>query len=102
MHILVTIYVAARLHLNKVMALGIQNLCMPPFVPIACIEVGHFMLYGEWLTDISWNAVFGSIPQRFLEWFLGSLILAPFLGVVTSVIVYLITLNWKKRKISYA
>lgn len=96
-HILITIYVTARLHLNKVMALGIQNLCMPPFVPIACIELGHFMLYGNWLTDISWKTTFGSISERLWEWFLGSLILAPLMAIIIAIIVYLIALAFKKN-----
>ena len=87
-HILVVIYVTSRLHLNKIMALSVQNLCMPPFVPVACIEVGHFMLYRKWLTDISWKAVFGNIPARIWEWFLGSLILAPLLALIVSIIIY--------------
>lgn len=52
-HTIVILYVTARLHLNKVMALAIQNICMPPFVPIACIELGHYMLYGTWITEVS-------------------------------------------------
>ena len=102
LHSLVIIYVTTRLHLNKIMALSIQNLCIPPFVPIACIELGHFMLYGKWLTDISFQAVFGSIPERLWEWFLGSLILAPLMAVITGIIVYSIALSLRKRKAHYA
>jgi len=101
-HTLVIIYVTTRLHLNKIMALGIQNLCMPPFVPIACIELGHFMLHKEWFTDISWKATLGSIPERLWEWFLGSLILAPLMAIITAIAVYFIALALKKKKISYA
>jgi len=46
-------YVTSRLHLNKVMALAIQNICMPPFVPALCIELGHYLLYREWITQVS-------------------------------------------------
>lgn len=102
MHTLVIIYVTTRLHLNKIMALSIQNLCMPPFVPLACIELGHFMLYGKWLTDLSWQTVFGSIPERLWEWFLGSLILAPLMAIITAIIVYLISSILKKKKVNYA
>lgn len=89
LHILTVLYVASRLHLNKVMALSVQNLCMPPFVPVACIELGHFILYGKWLTEVSWQVIFGSIPQRLWEWFLGSLILAPLLALIVSTITFL-------------
>lgn len=87
-HMLAILYVTNRLHLNKIMALSIQNLCMPPFVPAACIELGHFLLYRRWLTDISWQAVFGSIPTRIWEWFLGSLILAPIMALAAVIGVY--------------
>ena len=100
-HTLAIIYVTTRLHLNKIMALSIQNLCIPPFVPLVCIELGHFMLYGKWLTDLSWQAVFGSIPERLWEWFLGSLILAPLMAIITAIIVYLTASTLEKRKSSY-
>ncbi|MDD2703091.1 MAG: DUF2062 domain-containing protein [Candidatus Omnitrophica bacterium] len=97
MHTLVILYVASRLHLNKIMALAIQNICMPPFVPVACIELGHYMLYGTWLTEVSWQAVFGDIPGRLWEWFLGSLILAPLLAVLVSVIVFFASGRMQKK-----
>jgi len=101
-HTLVIIYVVTRLHLNKIMALSIQNLCIPPLVPVACIELGHFMLYGKWITDISWQVVFGSIPERLWEWFLGSLILAPLMAIIIGIIVYFIALPLKRNRTIYA
>ena len=101
-HILAVIYITSRLHLNKIMALSVQNLCMPPFVPVACIELGHFMLYGKWLTEISLKAVFGSIPERIWEWFLGSLILAPIMAVVAMTIVYFSSRTIQRRMIKHA
>lgn len=97
MHILVTVYFSARLHLNKIMALGAQAICMPPFIPVACIELGHYMLYRNWLTEVSWNAIFGNIPQRLFEWLLGSLILAPIFGVISGVIVYFLARRIKVK-----
>ncbi len=96
-HILVIIYVASRLHLNKVMAVGVQNLCMPPFVPAACIELGHFILHKQWLTDITWKTVFGEIPKRLWEWLLGSLILAPVLAAIVGVAVFFVAQALLKR-----
>jgi glycosyltransferase involved in cell wall biosynthesis len=88
LHMLVILYITARLRLNKVMALGIQNLCMPPFVPLACIELGHFMRYRRWLTEISLDTFVYQAGDRILEWFLGSLILAPVLAGIAALIVY--------------
>jgi uncharacterized protein (DUF2062 family) len=101
-HALVIIYVTSRLHINKIMALAIQNLCMPPFVPLACIELGHFMRYGKWLTGISWKIVFGAIPERLWEWFLGSLIIAPVLALIIGLAVYLAARRMQKKTTLYA
>ena len=98
MHTVAIIYVTTRLHLNKVMALSIQTLCMPPIVPIACIQLGHFILYKKWITEVSWHTVFGSIPQRIWEWFLGSLILAPLMSLIIGVFVYVLAKNIEKNK----
>ncbi len=76
-HTIVILYVAARLNLNKVVAVNVQHFFMPPFVPALCIEAGYFMRHGRWLTDISFATVFSQFPDRLLEWFLGSLIIAP-------------------------
>ena len=101
-HILAVLYVTSRLHLNKIMALSVQNLCMPPFVPVACIELGHFMLYRKWITDITWKAVFGSIPERIREWLLGSLIFAPLLAISAGVIIYFAAQAVQRKMIRHA
>ena len=77
LHTLSIIYVSVKLRLNKIMSVNISHLCMPPFVPIACVELGHFVLNGEWLAFESWNVIAGELRLRILEWLLGSVILAP-------------------------
>ena len=101
-HTLVIIYVATRLHLNKVMAVSIQNLCIPPFVPVACIELGYYMRYGRWLTDVSLNTVFGQFAERIWEWLLGSLIVAPVLAVIVGVVVFFVSQALQIRMVKYA
>ena len=49
-HTLVILYVATCLNLNKAMAISIQNICMPPFIPMVCVEIGYYMRHGKWLT----------------------------------------------------
>lgn len=101
-HTLVIIYVTTRLHLNKVMAVSIQNVCMPPFIPILCIELGHYMRYGRWLTEISWDVVFGQIQHRLFEWLLGSLIVAPIAALIMGLVVFFATSALqKKRAVNY-
>jgi len=87
-HTLVIIYVTSRLHLNKVMAVTIQNLCIPPFVPAVCIELGYYMRHGHWLTDVSMDVIFKQFPDRLWEWLLGSLIVAPVLAVIVGISVF--------------
>ena len=89
-HMLVVLFVATRLNLNKVMALGIQNLCMPPFVPLACIELGYYMRHGAWLTRATKQTIVYEAPERLLEWLLGSLLLAPLLAAMAAGTVHLL------------
>ncbi len=96
-HSLVILYVAARLNLNKIVALNVQHLCAPPFVPALCIEVGYFMRNGRWLTDISFETVFAQFPDRMLEWLLGSLILAPVGAVLAGMITFFAAAMIRKR-----
>lgn len=97
MHTLVIAYVATRLHLNKIMALNIQHLCMPPFVPLICIELGYYMRNGRWLTDVNLNTVFGQLPARLIEWLLGSLIVAPIAAFLIGIIVFSAAQIFRKK-----
>ena len=86
-HSAAILYVTARLHLNKALALAIQNLFMPPVTPFLCIELGYYLRYGEFLTELSFRTVVEQMPHRLWEWLLGSLLLAPLFSVVTAVVV---------------
>jgi uncharacterized protein (DUF2062 family) len=77
LHTAVILAVAVRFRLNKVMALSIQNLYMPPFFPFLCIEAGHFALNGTFLTELTLKSVAGELHLRLWEWLVGSLIVAP-------------------------
>ena len=87
-HTIVILYVATRLNLNKIIAVNVQHICAPPFVPALCIEVGYYMRHGRWLTNISFESVFSQFPDRLIEWLLGSLIIAPVGAVLTGIITY--------------
>ena len=96
-HSLAILYVTSRLNLNKIMALSIQNLCIPPFVPALCIEIGYYMRHGKWLTDVSFHAVFGQIPERLYEWLLGSIIVAPAAAAIIGAIVFVLASAVRER-----
>lgn len=87
-HTAVIVFVSVRLHLNKIMMLAIQNLFMPPLSPFLCIELGHYMIYGKWLTEVSFENVALEMHKRLFEWLCGSLLLAP----LFSIIIYFLTL----------
>ena len=88
-HMAVIVYVCIRLKLNKVMALVIQNLFMPPVSPFLCIEAGYFLRHGTWWTDFTLQNCLGELHCRIWEWFLGSLLLAPLWAAVMWCMVYL-------------
>jgi len=88
LHSIAIIYVATKLHLNRLMAFNIQHLFMPPFTPILCVEVGYRLLHGEWLLTADWNTLVLQLPQRLLEWLLGSIIVAPIFAMITATIVW--------------
>ena len=88
-HTVVIIYVAHRLHLNKVAAVAASQFCMPPVVPGLCVEIGHYVLNGKFLTDLSWESWGLQAHMRLLDWFVGSLLVGPILGLVGGLIVYI-------------
>ncbi len=89
MHTIAIIYVAHRLHMNKVAAVAASQFCMPPVVPVLCIQVGYYLRKGELLIDFSWQPWLLGIHERLWEWLLGSLLVGPLLGITGATIMYL-------------
>ena len=87
-HTIVIVFFSVRLHLNKIMMLAIQNLFMPPFSPFLCIELGHYMMYGKWLTEITFENTALEMHKRLLEWLWGSLLLGPVFSLLIYIIVF--------------
>jgi len=90
------VYVHHRLHLNKLAGVAASNVCVAPFVPFLCIQVGHFLLHGTWWKDFSAHALVREIHLRILEWALGSLVLGPMLGLALGVPAYFLVKAWKR------
>ncbi|MBU8910353.1 MAG: DUF2062 domain-containing protein [Desulfobacterales bacterium] len=90
LHTLVILMVAGFFRLNKLVAVGTSQLCMPPVVPAICIEAGYFLTHdGTFLTDISFETIGNQGLQRLYEWFLGSLIIAPVLSFLSFITLFL-------------
>jgi len=83
-HTAVIIYVAVKWHLNKIIAVGVSTLCAPPFVPVAAIELGHFMRKGEFIWGVAPLDIAKEVHVYILDWFLGSLIIGPVLGIAVG------------------
>ena len=92
-HTLAILFVTGFFRLNKLMALAASQLCMPPLVPAACIEVGYFLTHqGTFLVDISFETLGREAGLRLYEWLIGSIILAPVLGGIVFTVIYLMAI----------
>jgi uncharacterized protein (DUF2062 family) len=87
-HTVAIIYVAHKLHLNKVAAVAASQFCMPPVVPVLCIQTGYFLRNGALLIDFSWQPWLLEIHQRLWEWLLGSLLVGPLLGLIGAIVMH--------------
>jgi glycosyltransferase involved in cell wall biosynthesis len=97
-HSIVILYVSLRLNLNKIVTLNVQHLAMPPFMPALCIETGYYLRHGHWLTDLSFATVFNQFSARLLEWFIGSLIVAPLAALLSGAVMYLVAALVQKAR----
>ncbi len=78
------------------MDVSIQNLAMPPFMPVVCIELGYYLRHGSWLTDISFQVVCNQLTERLWEWLLGSIIIAPAAAILVGMIIFFIARNLQR------
>ena len=88
LHMITVLFVTMRLRLNRIMALSIQNICMPPVVPGICIAVGYFMRNGQVITQVSIRELGSEPGQRFLDWCVGSLVVAPVLASACAAVIF--------------
>ncbi len=102
-HTITILYVATKLNLNRLLALNVQHLCAPPFVPLACIWLGFFLRNGSWIGREELRNMASNLPQHFLDWLIGSLVLAPILAVVAGLLVFYIAGAVRRKGVqSYA
>lgn len=91
-----TLFAANALRLNKLMAVAAGQISVIPLVPALCIEVGYFIRHGRFLTDISLQTLGYQALERIFEWFLGSLILGPVMGILAGLSIYVTALFLKR------
>lgn len=98
-HTVVILHAAAYLRLNKAVAVGASQFCMPPFVPALCILTGYLLRHGQMVSiegirsagDASFLQLGYMGAERIWEWLLGSLLIAPALALLGGLIVYLLS-----------
>ena len=88
LHSIAIILILGYLRLSKITGLALSQLCIPPLVPALCIEVGHYMRLGEFLTELSLDTLGYQALDRLWEWVLGSLVVAPILGALFGFLVF--------------
>lgn len=98
-HTIAIIYVAHRLHLNKVAAVAASQFCMPPVVPVLCIQMGYYLRKGDLLLDFSWQPWLLGIHERLWEWLIGSLLVGPLLGLIGAIAMYLTAARLQNYKL---
>jgi glycosyltransferase involved in cell wall biosynthesis len=94
--IAIIIYACHRLHLNKLAAVGASNICVAPFVPFLCIELGHYILYGTFWYEFNRQTLLVEIPLRLREWLIGAMLLGPLLGVAGALLTYFLVNTFRK------
>ncbi len=97
-HTVAIIYVSHRFHLNKVAAVAASQFCMPPVVPVLCIQTGYFFQNGSLLLDLTWEKWGLEVHYRFWDWLVGSLLVGPLIGLIGAAIVYFFSQALHRRK----
>lgn len=73
--------------LNRLCALAMAPLTWPPLAPGLAVLLGYRLRHGEWLTEFTLRTLGYEAPQRLWEWMLGSLVLAPLVGMFAGGVV---------------
>lgn len=97
MHTIAILYVTTKLNLNRLLAVNVQHFCAPPFVPLACIGLGFFLRTGAWIGREDLRSVASELPQYFVDWLIGSLVLAPILAIAGGLIVFCIAMAVRRK-----
>ena len=96
LQVILLLLLAGIWRLSKITGIAANQLCMPPFVPALCIEAGHYMRHGRFLTEISLQTLGYEALDRIWEWLLGSLVLAPIFALVCGALVFLLAKGIQK------
>ncbi|MEA2069035.1 MAG: DUF2062 domain-containing protein [Verrucomicrobiota bacterium] len=96
-HTIAILYVSTKLNLNRLLAVNVQHFCAPPFVPLACIGLGFYLRTGAWIGREDLRDMASSLPQYFVDWLIGSLVLAPVLAIVAGLLVFYVAAAVRRK-----
>jgi glycosyltransferase involved in cell wall biosynthesis len=96
--IAVIVYTSHKLHLNKLAAVGASNVCCAPFVPFLCVELGHYLLYGQFWYEFNRHTLLEQLHLRLWEWLIGSLLIGPVLGTIGGALAYILIRSYRRRR----
>lgn len=99
---LLLLFVIGWRRLNRLCALLMVPLTWPPLVPGLAILTGYRVIHGTWLTQFTVQTLGYEAHFRFLDWMVGSLVLAPILGAVGGISVFALasacSFIWKRTE----
>jgi uncharacterized protein (DUF2062 family) len=88
--IVTIVYVNHKLHLNKLAGVAASNVCVFPFIPFLCVEVGHFLRFGYFWSEFNRQTMLHEIHYRLWEWLLGALVVGPVIGFAGALLTYIL------------
>lgn len=91
------LFCIAKLKLHRVWALTVSHACWPPAFIALSIEAGHYIRYGELLTNLSRQTIVDQAWQRIFEWIIGGLLFGPLFALFWAVLVYFLAV-WINNK----
>jgi predicted LPLAT superfamily acyltransferase/uncharacterized protein (DUF2062 family) len=80
-HTMAVVFAATLLRLNRLMAFSVSHICAPPLVPAICLMVGYYVRHGHWLSIFNAEVLVHQIGQRFLDYAIGTVVVAPALAI---------------------
>ncbi len=99
LHTMTVVFAATLLRLNRLLAFSVSHLCAPPVVPAVCLMVGYYVRHGHWLSTFNAETLFRQIDQRFIDYLIGTLVVAPVLAVAGGLLTAAIA--WSVRRAAF-
>jgi predicted LPLAT superfamily acyltransferase/uncharacterized protein (DUF2062 family) len=96
LHTMAVVFAATLLRLNRLLAFSVSHLCAPPVVPAVCLMVGYYVRHGHWLSTFNAETLFRQIDQRFYDYLIGTVVVAPLLAIAGGLLTAAIAWSVKR------